>query len=380
MAGDCRWRFAGRGPVEVAALRHHTDTVTMLAYSRGGALLLTTSHDGTAAVWRGPGGLGGAGAPLVVLPHEHWVQDGDWSPCAASCEVVTACASSAVRLWDARTATQLGVVRLAGSQATGANFCTQNEKLVGAVYQDGHVLLWDTREKEPEFLLRPAAAAAGAADGALTWGCCWTPCGTVLATASDILRTWDIRSPARCLREYREASASACLSIDCAPDGSAFAVTTQRNELVVVDRQSGRVRFASAAPGDWAEESAWCCAYSPDGALLAYTCENSLVVCSAATGRVVGTALDARAEHELCACTWAPGGASVLASAVGVVAWGTLVPAAWSPEDHARFPRAFRERVRAVLLCHRRPGCVVAMLSGHLLRSLFEWLALVEFS
>jgi WD40 repeat protein len=197
----------------VIPLRGHADTVTTVALSPNGKLLVTAGDDGTPRVWDAA-----TGAPVAQLNgHVGSVGGASFSP--DSREVVTI-GDATARVWDALSGASIAVLRghnpAAAPAVTSAGFDRDGKRILTGG-SDGTYRLWDALPRRLTFV-HPAAVtdAVVSPDGSL-----------VLTAAEDgSARLWET-STGRLARAKREAEFPSPLTAAAfAPDGRTFAVAS----------------------------------------------------------------------------------------------------------------------------------------------------------
>ena len=134
-------------------LRGHTDSLTDVAFSRDGRMLVTASLDGTARVWRTA--TGSAVAVLRASP-SHLVS-ASFSPDGRM--VVTTGYDRVARIWSVPADSLLHTLRGHASAVYDAAFTARGDQVV-TVGNDGTTRVWDTRTGAPLAVLHVHSKSA----------------------------------------------------------------------------------------------------------------------------------------------------------------------------------------------------------------------------
>ncbi|MGH7480981.1 MAG: WD40 repeat domain-containing protein [Longimicrobiales bacterium] len=120
-----------------ARLPGHTDQIWSLAFSPDGATLLSSSSDGTVAVW----GIA-TETRVHLLEHPGQVQSAAFSPDGQW--IVTGCADAVVRLWNAQTGALMRTFEGHGDEITSVAFAPDGASIASASF-DGTARIWMLR-------------------------------------------------------------------------------------------------------------------------------------------------------------------------------------------------------------------------------------------
>lgn len=245
----------------LAILSGHDGGVARSGYSPDGTRIVTASFDKTVRIWDAR-----TGTELRVLSgHGGAVQSAAYS--ADGSRIVTAASDGTVRVWDAMTGTQIRVLNDSeasrqgigpgngGSGFSMAAFSPDNSRIVAAVR--GGAWIWDARTGAR------VAALTGHSD--VVHSVCYSPDGSRIVTASDdrTARVWDAHTGAQLL--VLSGHVAGVASAAFAPDGRHIVTASNDNTARIWDARTGRtVRVLSGHVG-----FVWGAVYSPDGTTVA---------------------------------------------------------------------------------------------------------------
>jgi WD40 repeat protein len=230
-------------------------SVTSAAFSPDGALIVTSSKDGTARVWDGR-----TGAEIAVLQgHETDVNSAAFS--SDGRRIVTASADSTARLWDSRTGMMIRELRGHLRPIATATFSPDGTRVVTAS-SDNTARLWDVQTG------RTLAVLSGHGGGLTTAD--FSPDGVHVLTASEdgTARLWSAASGAviAVLRGHAGSITSAAFS----PVG-ALVLTAAHDNARLWTIESRDVIAALAVPRATVNSTV----FSPDGTLVLTTHNDS---------------------------------------------------------------------------------------------------------
>ena len=143
------------GDADELARLNHADLTTSLCLAPDGRQVLTSSSDGTAALWAVAPPVGQVARPLRVLRHPYLLLGAAFSPNGSL--IVTRGTGGQVRVWDRASGMPLGPL-LPHSAPIDPGF-TESGQLVTLV--QGHVRLWDLRPAEAEGALARTLKSTG---------------------------------------------------------------------------------------------------------------------------------------------------------------------------------------------------------------------------
>jgi WD40 repeat protein len=247
----------------LATYTGHVGDITDIAFSPGGALVATTSTDGTARIWHVGGGL-----VTILNGHNLYVTSAAFSSDGE--RVVTTSTDGTARVWKADTGDSVAVLAGHGEPVESAAFSADGNSVVTAGL-DGSARFWDAVASptlEPIRRLRypvPAARAVGggiviapphAPDIAVQWG------GTRFATVVGHRVVVRVAPSRAVVATFTVAPHSTGIAL--APDGRTVAVAGSDGDarLYALDGRLRRVLHGGRA-------SLTRIAFSHDGRLLA---------------------------------------------------------------------------------------------------------------
>lgn len=185
--------------------------------------------------------------------HEAWVSSATYSPDGH--RVVTASWDMTARVWDARTGTEMKVLRGHSGPVVAANYSPDGSQIVTASW-DATARIWDVHSGAQLLLLRGHEAEILSAT--------YSPDGLRIVTASGdtTARIWDAHraTTRRILRGHSGAVKHASFS----PDGGQIVTASSDGTVRIWDARTGsvlRVLSGHDAP-------VFSAAYSPDGAKI----------------------------------------------------------------------------------------------------------------
>jgi WD40 repeat protein len=154
------------------------NSITSVAVSLDGELIVAASSDGTATVWNIATGRG----HLRLTGHEAEVRDAAFSPDGVL--IVTASLDRTARIWDAVTGKELLVLSGHAGAVNSANF-SPNGDTTATASADGTIKIWDSATGQELWSLggsaQPINAAAFSPDGQF-----------IVAAGDDAVRVWDV--------------------------------------------------------------------------------------------------------------------------------------------------------------------------------------------
>jgi WD40 repeat protein len=248
--GTARFWQVADGSLQ-AVLIGHTGGVWDCAFSPDGALLATTSDDRTVRLWHVA-----TGAEVdVLIGHTDWVTSCAFSPNGNF--LATTSADGTGRLWQLATGTAHAVLSGHDSAVRSCAF-RPDGTLLATTGEDGTTRLWSVPTGAGVNVLTGHANPGG------VWHCAFSPDGTLLATAGDdrTVRLWHVATGTeRALLTEHTSRVNSCTF---SPDGATLA-TASYGTVRLWHIVTGTVQAVLAGHNAWVEG----CAFSPDGTQLA---------------------------------------------------------------------------------------------------------------
>ncbi|GAA0420692.1 hypothetical protein Acor_83280 [Acrocarpospora corrugata] len=260
-----------------AVLTGHTHWVFSVAYSPDGTRLATGSADGTVRIWDARTAIQ-LGEPLIG--HAGAVRSVVFSPDGT--RLATGSDGSAVRIWDARTGTPIGNPLIGHSKRVSSVVFSLDGSRLASGSDDGTVRIWDARTGTP--IGEPLT-------GHTSWvnSVAFSPDGTRLATGSadKTVRIWDARTGTP-IGEPLTGHTGEVHSVALSPDGTRVASGGEDGKVRMWDARTGA---PISKPLDHTGV-VWSVAFSPDGTRLASgSADDTVQIWDARTGTPVGEPL-----------------------------------------------------------------------------------------
>jgi WD40 repeat protein len=237
----------------IHTLHGHTSVVMAVTFTPDGSQLVSTSADGTLRVWD----VNRREQVAVLSGFESWLTSVSVSPDGG--DFCARAVDGGVRVW-AMPDHGSRAMRGHSSDVLDVRFSGDGARFVTAGW-DGKVALWDAVKRDPIREFSVPLRQFFAAD--------FLPGDRVLGAGSDGVRVWDAKTGAE-VEHIRPGEIVTDLAV--ARDGSFFAFTHYR-QVYVYDAQSYEQR---AELGRLAQMVLGC-AISPDGSLVAVTCNDGTV-------------------------------------------------------------------------------------------------------
>ncbi len=204
---------------EKEVLLGHTDGLENIGFSKDGSVLVTTSIDHTARLWRVDTGKVSA----VLQGHKGWVRSAAFSPDGAL--VATASDDATVRLWDAASGAQLAVFEETRGSVGSVVFSPG-----GSLVLTGNGSVWDT--KTHRLRLRVGG------DDVDTWRAAFSPDVSKMVVVGGFwARLWDVETGEEIASVKHDDTLD---DVAYSPDGSMIVTTFSENRAYVLDGQTGR--------------------------------------------------------------------------------------------------------------------------------------------
>ncbi len=220
----------------------HTDTVTSLAFSPDGRVLVTGSWDGTVRIWDVA-----TGRPLRAMRHGPSPTTSVWSTTVVLSPngqvIASAGQESVVRLWDARTGRQIHALKEPFVDVHVVAFSPDGRTLAGGA--DGAAVLWDLQTGKPQRVMperdRDVVSVAFSPDSRTLAGAVW---------GNPSVKLWEVATGAskREWKSYRERNAAHEAEGDYyklvvySPDGQLLVGIIEGCGLTIWEARTGRVR------------------------------------------------------------------------------------------------------------------------------------------
>lgn len=231
---------------EARVLRGHENSVSAVDFSPDGRLLVTSSFDNTARLWRVDDGA----LVATLTGHDSYVWMARFSPHGRY--IITVSADNSARLWDGQTGALLRILRGHRENVGHAAFSPDGERVL-TVSAESTARIWDCASGKTLFILKGHHNNVNYGD--------FSPDGKHIVTTSFdyTARIWSAAdgSPKAVLRGHAMMIRHAAFSHDglrlvtASGDHSArvWEVATGRELLVLRRHQSG-VRHAEFSPND----------------------------------------------------------------------------------------------------------------------------------
>ena len=273
-------------PDQPAGATGHAGEVTGCAFSPDGALLASTSDDGTTRLWR----LVDRTERAVWTGHTGGVWGCAFSP---DCRLLaTASNDRTARLWEVATGAEVAVLSGHTEWVTSCAF-SPDGALLATTSDDGTARLWNVASATLRTVLSGHAGRI--------WKCAFSPDGALLATAStdQTVRLWQVANGT----EHRVLTGN--------PGGAWGCAFSPDNNLLATGGDNGTVRIWRIADGtehsvlSGDTDRVRACVFSPDGTLLAATGWREVRLWEVATGTEVAVL----PISLIWACAFSPDGA-----------------------------------------------------------------------
>jgi WD40 repeat protein len=278
---------------EVLSLTGHTQPVTAVAFAPDGHSIASASLDGTVRLWS----VTRAAETMKLSAPPRGASRIAFAPDG---RVLAACTEPGIRLWDAASGSEVGLLKQSSAMSCSLAFSGDGRQLVSAHF-GSNALLWDLRRQATvrEFeghrccisslSLAPDGKTLVSGGASVRFIGSGTGCGGRVielgpgVTVDKSLRRWDVAT-AKQLGIVREAGS--VFNLSHSPDGQAIAVASDQGLSVwgVGGRELTKTRTLTQQPTRDV-------AFSPDGTLVASVDAEGILFWNAATGeRIASTA------------------------------------------------------------------------------------------
>jgi WD40 repeat protein/tRNA A-37 threonylcarbamoyl transferase component Bud32 len=285
----------GRADDQAALAKREAEVARRQEYvaqiGRAEAHLAAHDHAGAAAVLEGVGPpyrgtweygylrRSTEGTPLTLRGHTGYVRSVVYSP--DSTRLASASDDNTVKLWDARSGTEIATLRGHTDRVNAVVFSPDGSRLASAAGEwgkPGEVKLWDAESGAEVTILRGHAGGVSSV--------VYSPDGTRLASASwdETIKLWDAHRGA--LLATLRGHTNGVNSVAYSPDGARLASASDDNTIKLWDASSGAE--ITALRGHTSGVDA--VAYSPDGTRLASASHDKTIkVWNARSGAEIAT-------------------------------------------------------------------------------------------